>query len=78
VIDPRAAIGEVHLTISDLDRSLRFYQAHLGLTVHQRGDGNARFGAGGPDLLVLSQFETAARVRGTTGLHHFAIPQAPR
>jgi catechol-2,3-dioxygenase len=36
VIDPRAAIGEVHLTISDLDRSLRFYQTHLGFTVHQR------------------------------------------
>jgi catechol 2,3-dioxygenase len=73
VIDPRAAIGEVHLTISDLDRSLRFYQTHLGFTVHQRGDGKARLGAGGPDLLVLSQSETAARVRGTTGLYHFAI-----
>jgi catechol 2,3-dioxygenase len=73
VIDPRAAIGEVHLTISDLDRSLRFYQTHLGFTVHQRGDGNARLGAGGPDLLVLWQSEAAARVRGTTGLYHFAI-----
>jgi catechol 2,3-dioxygenase len=73
VIDPRAAIGEVHLTISDLDRSLRFYRTHLGFTVHQRGDGKARLGAGGPDLLVLSQSETAPRVRGATGLYHFAI-----
>jgi catechol 2,3-dioxygenase len=73
VIDPRAAIGEVHLTISDLDRSLRFYQTRLGFTVHHHGDGNARLGAGGADLLTLSQSETAPRVRGTTGLYHFAI-----
>jgi catechol 2,3-dioxygenase len=73
VIDPRAAIGEVHLTISDLGRSLRFYQSQLGFTVHQRTDRTARLGAGGPDLLVLSQCENAPRVRGTTGLYHFAI-----
>jgi catechol 2,3-dioxygenase len=73
VIDPGAVIGEVHLTISDLDRSLRFYQTHLGFTVHQRGDDTARLGAGGQDLLVLSRRETAPRVRGTTGLYHFAI-----
>jgi catechol 2,3-dioxygenase len=73
VIDSQAAIGEVHLTISDLDRSLRFYQSHLGLTVHQRSDETARLGAGGPDLLVLSQRETAPRVRGTAGLYHVAI-----
>ena len=73
MIDPHAAIGEVHLTISDLDRSLRFYQSHLGFTVHQRTDRTARLGAGGPDLLVLSQCENAPRVRGTTGLYHFAI-----
>jgi len=73
VIDPHTAIGEVHLTISDLDRSLPFYQNQLGFTVHQRSDRTARLGAGGADLLVLSQCENAPRVRGTTGLYHFAI-----
>ena len=73
MIDSGAAIGEVHLTISDLDRSLWFYQTHLGFTVHQRGDETARLGAGGQDLLVLSRREAAPRVRGTTGLYHFAI-----
>jgi catechol-2,3-dioxygenase len=34
VIDPKTVIGEVHLTISDLDRSLRFYQTQLGFTLH--------------------------------------------
>jgi catechol 2,3-dioxygenase len=73
VIDPHTAVGEVHLTISDLDRSLRFYQNQLGFTVHTRRDRIARLGAGGADLLVLSQCEDAPRVRGTTGLYHFAI-----
>jgi catechol 2,3-dioxygenase len=73
VIDPHAAIGEVYLTISDLDRSLQFYQTNLGFTVHQRGDETARLGAGGPDLLVLVHSKSAPRVRGTTGLYHFAI-----
>ena len=73
MIDPQTAIGEVHLTISDLDRSLRFYQNQLGFTVHTRTDRIARLGAGGAGLLVLSQCEHAPRVRGTTGLYHFAI-----
>jgi catechol 2,3-dioxygenase len=73
VIDPGAHIGAVHLTITDLRRSVRFYETHLGFTVHRRDDRTAWLGAGGPDLLILSQCETAPRVRGTTGLYHFAI-----
>jgi catechol 2,3-dioxygenase len=72
-IDPAAAIGSVHLTISDLERSVRFYQSHLGFLVHRRDDRTAWLGAGGPDLLGVSQCEAAPRVRGTTGLYHFAI-----
>ena len=73
VIDPAASIGRVYVTISDLTRSVRFYESHLGFLVHRRDDRTAWLGAGGPDLLVLSQCETAPRVRGTTGLYHFAI-----
>ena len=73
MIDPRTRIGAVHLTISDLRRSVRFYESHLGFTVHRRDDRTAWLGAGGADLLVLSQCERAPRVRGTTGLYHFAI-----
>ncbi len=72
-MDPAAHIGAVELTISDLERSVRFYQSHLGFVVHRREDRVAWLGAGGADLLVLSQSETAPRVRGTTGLYHFAI-----
>jgi len=73
VIDPATRIGAVHLTISDLRRSVRFYETHLGFLVHRRDERAAWLGAGGPDLLILSQCETAPRVRGTTGLYHFAI-----
>ena len=73
VIDPRARIGAVHLTISSLDDSIRFYQAHLGFVVHRREERTAWLGAGGADLLVLSACERAPRARGTTGLYHFAV-----
>ncbi len=73
MIDPGTRIGAVHLTISDLRRSVRFYETHLGFHVHRRDDRTAWLGAGTDDLLILSQCETAPRVRGTTGLYHFAI-----
>ena len=73
MIDPATRIGAVHLTISDLRRSVRFYETHLGFAVHRRDERTAWLGVGGPDLLILSQCEAAPRVRGTTGLYHFAI-----
>jgi catechol 2,3-dioxygenase len=72
-IDATAHIGAVHLTISDLDRSVRFYQSHAGFTLHRREERTAWLGAGGADLLALSACESAPRVRGATGLYHFAI-----
>lgn len=73
MIDPAAHIGAVHLTISDLDRSIRFYEAHLGFVVHRRAAHAASLGAGAQDLLVLARSEKAPRVRGTAGLYHFAV-----
>jgi catechol 2,3-dioxygenase len=72
-MDPAAHIGAVHLTISNLDRSVEFYQSRLGFAVHRHQDRTTYLGGGGPDLLVLSESETAARGHGTTGLYHFAI-----
>jgi len=73
VIDPATHIGAVHLTISDLNRSIAFYESHLGFTLLGRDQRTARLGAGGAVLLVLTECEQAPRVRGTTGLYHFAI-----
>jgi catechol 2,3-dioxygenase len=72
-IDPRTTIGPVSLTISNLERSVSFYESHLGFAVQRRDERTVWLGAGGPDLLVLSQCEKAPRVRGTTGLYHFAV-----
>lgn len=72
-IHPNTRIGAVALTIADLDRSLVFYQDVLGLQVHRRAGDTAYLGAGGPDLLVLTQHLGAVLMPGTTGLHHFAI-----
>jgi catechol 2,3-dioxygenase len=72
-VDPQAHIGAVHLTISNLDRSIAFYRTRLGFDVLRRVERTAWLGAGSTELLVLSQSESAPRVRGTTGLYHFAI-----
>ncbi|MEW5987172.1 MAG: VOC family protein [Chloroflexota bacterium] len=72
-IHPDATIGTVYLTVSNLDRSLGFYQDVLGFRLHRRDDQTAALGTGGPDLLHLSERPGARPVRGVTGLYHFAI-----
>lgn len=66
-------LGSVSLTVSDLERSLAYYTERIGLAVHAREGGTARLGAGGDDILVLVERRGARRVRGTTGLFHFAV-----
>jgi catechol 2,3-dioxygenase len=67
------ALGAVHLTVSDLARSVAFYEASIGLTLHGRDGSVARLGAGGDDLLVLVE-EPDARTAGRhAGLYHFAL-----
>ena len=65
--------GAVHLTVSDLVRSVRFYEWALGLRVHERSGGRAALGTGGEDLLVLVEEPAARPARGYTGLYHFAL-----
>lgn len=71
-IHPETRLGFVHLTVRDLKQSLAFYQNVLGFKVHRQEDDTARLGAGGADLLVLTENPSARYVRGTTGLYHFA------
>lgn len=73
-IHPQTKIGAVALTISDLARSLAFYQANLGFQLHRQADRVAHLGAGGPDLLILHEEPDAPRPGPrSTGLYHFAI-----
>jgi catechol 2,3-dioxygenase len=66
-------LGPVHLTVTDLDRSIPFYETSIGLQLARRADGVAALGAGGEDLLVLTE-EPGARPAGRhAGLYHFAL-----
>jgi catechol 2,3-dioxygenase len=72
-IHPATRIGHVHLTVADLGRQLAFYQDVLGFRLHWREGPAAGLGAGGEDLLRLTEVPGAHRVPGTTGLYHFAV-----
>jgi len=68
-----ARLGAVHLVVTDLDRSVAFYQDAIGLRLHRREDPVAAMGAGGEDLLVLHEEQTARRAGRQAGLYHFAL-----
>ncbi len=72
-IHPATRLGHVSLTVADLNRQLSFYQEVLGLKLHWRQESRAGLGAGGEDLLRLTEVSGARRVPRTTGLYHFAV-----
>lgn len=73
-IDQRTRIGEVSLTVADLDRSIQFYTGPLGFTVIEKSDSGATLGVGSTPLLFLTELAGAAPWPGyATGLYHFAI-----
>ena len=71
-IHPDTQIGKVSLTVTNLDRSVTFYQT-LGLSLRHRENGMAQLGTAERFLLELHENPRARSVRGTTGLYHFAI-----
>ncbi|MDK1044724.1 MAG: VOC family protein [Anaerolineales bacterium] len=73
VIHPATRIGHVHLRVADLKRQIEFYEHVLGFSLHWRQERKAGLGAGGADLLRMSEDRDAQRTRGTTGLYHFAV-----
>ena len=68
-----ARLGAVHLTVTDLDRSVAFYQDAIGLRLHRREDPVAARGAGGEDRLVVVEQQTARRAGRHAGLYHFPL-----
>jgi catechol 2,3-dioxygenase len=65
--------GPVHVTVSDLGRSVDYYRGAVGLEVLERGRARARLGTGDAELVVLIEEPGARPVRGYTGLYHFAL-----
>ena len=73
-------LGAVHLTVTNLDRSLAFYQQSLGFTLYERQGAMAWLGgaaadgaAAGRPFLVLHENPQARSAQRTTGLYHFAV-----
>src|SRR5215208_5733767 len=69
-------LGAVHLTVSDLDRSVAFYEDALGLRLHRREDGVAAMGVGEEDLIVLYE-EPRARRAGRHAALRLAETKTP-
>ena len=69
-------IGTVHLQVSDLARSLDYYQQQLGLRVYDHDSVSAMLGAHGearPLLSLRTRAGVTSSRRGAFGLFHFAI-----
>jgi catechol 2,3-dioxygenase len=66
-------LGSVHLTVTDLDRSVAFYQDAIGLRPHRLENSTVAMGVGEVDLLVLYEEPGARRAGRHAGLYHYAL-----
>jgi catechol 2,3-dioxygenase len=66
-------VGRVELTVTDLDRSIGFYETSIGLHLHRRDNPVAALGGGGEDLVVLVEERDARPAGRHAGLYHFAL-----
>ncbi len=74
-IDPNLHIGGVQLAVSDLARSVDFYERVLGLQLHSADDGIARLGGADPEhpaLELLALVDPVPAPAHSTGLFHVA------
>jgi catechol 2,3-dioxygenase len=71
-ISPDARMGLVELSVSDLDRSLAYWQDAIGLRALSRENGTAEVGSDTP-LLRFVEEPGARPATGFTGLFHVAL-----
>jgi catechol 2,3-dioxygenase len=71
-IHPKTQMGAISLKVANLDNQLEFYQKALGFKLHWREGKEAGLGAGGNDLLLLTEEPDLKKYRGVTGLYHVA------
>lgn len=78
-IHPQTLLGEVSLSVTNLERQVAFYRDFLGLSLLRQDDSQAELGAPAtgqvaPRTLVhLKQEPSFRRYRGVTGMYHFAL-----
>jgi catechol 2,3-dioxygenase len=66
-------LGAVELLVSDLERSVAWYQSALGLSVHRRDSIRAELGDERTTVLALSKSGEARRPGRHAGLYHYAL-----
>ncbi len=66
-------MGEISLTVRDLDRSIAWYQSALGLRVHELEPPVARLGDGTTTVVALTEVPDAAQPGRHAGLYHYAL-----
>ena len=66
-------MGPVHLSVSDLGRSIDYYRHAVGLHLQLEDGLQATLGAGDSPLLVLTEEPGAVPSTGYCGLYHFAL-----
>jgi catechol 2,3-dioxygenase len=66
-------LGPVHLTVTDLDRSIPFYESAIGLQLARREGSKAALGTGADELLVLTEEPSAHPAGRHAGLYHYAL-----
>jgi catechol 2,3-dioxygenase len=73
VLPATLTLGAVHLTVSDLDRSVAWYQTSLGLRAHSHEPTTASLGDGATTVLVLHEDPLAQPAGRHAGLYHYAL-----
>jgi catechol 2,3-dioxygenase len=66
-------VGAVHLTVTDLDRSVAWYQTALGLRVHRHEPTTVELGDGTRTVVVLVEDAQARPAGRHAGLYHYAL-----
>jgi catechol 2,3-dioxygenase len=66
-------IGQVHLSVADLDRSLDYYRHSVGLSLLNQEEEWTYLGTGQRSLLALREKDGRRPTAPTTGLYHFAL-----
>jgi catechol 2,3-dioxygenase len=66
-------LGQVDLTVADLDRAIAWYERSLGLRLHRREGGTAELGDGTETVVVLHEDPEARPAGRHAGLYHYAL-----
>ncbi len=76
LIDSSIRISQVHLRVSNIDKSLQFYESFLGFKIVERNSHNVFLSPDGkmPYLVALSKAKSSdVNQQRSAGLYHFAI-----